>query len=258
MNHGDQAKELKETLELKWSPIAITFSDNPDPEGMMDIQVSACKALEKVLYENAIINLSKENLLCIGGKFYLGLDNLPLSVGIDIWTEYHKGFESKKVTKWQMIKGPKPPGFWPWAKRKQKPFVIISPLEKANLDPDVVLTCCNPEQADRITGLLAFSGYSPIKFYPANSACMPMAYPYVTGKPIISFFSQHCREIFKINIPSSHLFVSTPYNDLQKAVENIPHSGYGSAKTIKLTMKIMYDMIGQEIPTWQNGRQNYK
>jgi len=34
-------------------------------------------------------------------------------VGIDIWTEYHKGFESKKVTKWQMIKGPKPPGFWP-------------------------------------------------------------------------------------------------------------------------------------------------
>lgn len=258
MNHEDQAKDLKETFGLKWSPIAITFSDNPDPEGIMDIQVSACKALEKVLHENAVINLSKENLLCIGGKFYLGLDNLPLSVGIDIWTEYHKGFESKKVTKWQMIKGPKPPGFWPWTKRKQKPFVIISPLEKANLDPHVVLTCCNPEQADRITGLIAFTGHGPIKYYPVNSACMPMAYPYVTGKSIISFLSRHSREMFKLKIPSSHLFVSAPYNDLRKAEENIPHSGYGTAKSKKLTIKIMYDMINREVPTLQKGGQNYK
>jgi uncharacterized protein (DUF169 family) len=253
MIYEDKVKDLKEALGLEWSPISITFSDNPDPEGSMDTQVSACKALEKVLYENAVINLSKENLLCIGGKFYLGLDNLPLSVGIDIWTEYHKGFESKKVTKWQMIKGPKPPGFWPWTKRKQKPFVIISPLEKANLDPHVVLTCCNPEQADRITALIAFSGYGPIKHYPANSVCMPMAYPYVTGKSLISFLSRHGREIFKLKIPSSNLFVSIPSNDFGEAVENIPHSGYGTAKSKKLTIKIMYDLMDQEVPRRQRG-----
>jgi len=258
MNREDQAKALKDTLGLKWSPLAITFSDHPDPEGMMDMQVSACKALEKVLLENAVINLSKENLLCIGGKFYLGLDNLPLSVGIDIWTDYHKGFESRKVTKWQMLKGPKPPGFWLWTKRKQKPFVILSPLEKANSDPDVVLICCNPEQADRITGLIAFTGRSPIKYYPANSACMPMAYPYVTGKPILSFFSWHSREIFKARIPSSSLFVSVPYHELRKAVKDIPHSGYGTANTRKLTIKKMYDMIGQKVPTMQKGKQNHQ
>ncbi len=222
MNHEDQEKILKETFGLEWSLIAITFSDNPDPEGMMDMQVSACKALEKVLLENAVINLSKENLLCIGGKFYLGLDNLPISVGIDIWTDYHKGFESKKVTKWQMMKGPKPPGFWPWTKRKQKPFVTISPLEKVISDPDVVLLCCNPKQADRITGLIAFTGYGPIKYYPANSTCMPMAYPYITGKPIISFFSQHSHEMFKLNIPSSSLFVIAPYHDLRKPWRTSP------------------------------------
>ena len=82
-----------------------------------------------------------------------------------------------------------------------------------------------------------------------------MAYPYVTGKPILSFLSQHSHEMFKLNIPSSSLFVIAPYYDLRKAVENIPNSGYGSAKTKKLTMKIMYDMIGQEVPTVQKDGQ---
>lgn len=243
MNYEAQANDLREALGLEYSPIAITFSDDPDPEGSMDKQVSVCKALEKTLYDNAVLNLSKENLLCIGGKFYLGLDNLPLSVGVDIWTEYHKAFESKKVAKWQIMKGPKPPGFWPWTKRKQKQFAVISPLEKANLDPHVVLICCNPEQADRITGLIAFSGHGPIRHYPATSICMHIAYPYVTGKSIISFLSQHGREMFKLKIPSSNLFVSVPYNDLRKAVENIPHSGYGIAETKKLTIKTMYEML---------------
>ena len=243
MNCEAQANALREALGLEYSPIAITFSDDPDPEGSVDKQVSVCKAIEKTLCNNAVLNLSKENLLCIGGKYYLGLDNLPLSVGVDIWTEYHKAFESKKVAKWQLIKGPKPPGFWPWTKRKKKQFAVISPLEKAKLDPHVVLICCNPEQADRITGLIAFSGHGPIKHYPANNTCMSIAYPYVTGKPIISFISQHSREMFKVKIPSSNLFVSVTYNDIKKAVENIPHSGYGIAETKKLTIKTMYEML---------------
>jgi uncharacterized protein (DUF169 family) len=243
MNYEAQANALREALGLEYSPVAVTFSDEPDPEGSMDKQVSACKALEKTLNDNVVLNLSKENLLCIGGKFYMGLDDLPLSVGVDIWTEYHKAFKSKKVAKWQIMKGPKPPGFWPWTKRKQKRFVIISPLEKASLDPHAVLICCNPEQADRITGLIAFSGYGPVKHYPASSICMHIAYPYVTGKSIISFFSQHGREMFKLKIPSGNLFVSIPYSNLCRAVENIPHSGYGIARTRKLTIKTMYEML---------------
>jgi len=122
MTCEDQARNIKEALELEWSPVAVTFADNPDPAGSTAKQVSACKVLEKVLSEGAVINLSNDNLLCIGGKFYLGLDKLPLSVGVAIWTDYHKGFESGKVTKRQIMKGPKPPGFWPWTRKKQKPY----------------------------------------------------------------------------------------------------------------------------------------
>lgn len=243
MIYENQAKCLGEALGLEWNTIAITFSDSPNPEGNMDKQVSVCKALEKALCDELVLNLSKANLLCIGGKFYLGLDKLPLSVGIDIWTDYHKAFVSKRVTRWQIMKGPKPPGFWPWSKRKQKKFVVINPLEKSKSDPHVVLICCNPNQADKITGLLAFTGHGPIKYFPANSSCMPLAYPYITGKPTISFFSQHSREMFGLKIPSNNLFVSVPYNALLKAVANITHSGYGTAETKKLTIKTMHEML---------------
>ena len=243
MSYETQARDLGEALGLELNPIAITFSDSPDPEGSMDKQVSVCKALENTLYDKLVLNLSKENVLCIGGKFYLGLDKLPLSVGIDIWTEYHKAFKSKKVTRWQIMKGPKPPGFWPWSKNKQKKFVVLNPLEKSNSDPHVVLLCCNPAQADRITGLLAFTGLGPIKYYPANSICMTVAYPHVTGKPTISFLSQHGREMFGLKIPPGNLLVSVPYGLLRKSVENIPYSGYGTAETKKLTIKTMNDML---------------
>jgi uncharacterized protein (DUF169 family) len=256
MNYEAQSNYLKEALGLEYSPISVSFSDDPDPEGNTDKQVSVCKVLEKTLHDNTVLNLSKENLQCIGGKFYLGLDSLPLSVGVDIWTEYHKAFESKKVAQWQIIKGPKPPGFWPWTKRKQKKFTVISPLEKARLDSHAVLICCNPEQADRITGLIAFSGHGPIMHYPATNTCMAIAYPYMTGKPIIAFISQHSREIFKIKVSSSDLFISVPYNDLLKVIEHIPHSGYGIAETRKLTIKNMYEMLNKSSNEIKRDRQN--
>ena len=245
MNYEAQAHYLKETFGLEYSPVAVRFSNDPDPSGSMDKQVSVCKSLEKTLCENTVLNLSKENLQCIGGRFYMGLGKLPLSIGVDIWTEYHKAFESKKVARRQIIKGAKPPGFWPWTKGKQKRFAVISPLEKASRDPHVALICCNAEQADRITGLIAFSGHGPINHYPASNTCMSIAYSYVTGKPLISFVSRHSRELFKVKIPAGDLFVSLPYKDLQKAIADIPHSGYGIAKTRKLTIKAMKEILAE-------------
>ena len=52
MNYEAQANDLREALGLEYSPIAITFSDDPDTEGSVDKQVSVCKAIEKTLYDN--------------------------------------------------------------------------------------------------------------------------------------------------------------------------------------------------------------
>jgi uncharacterized protein (DUF169 family) len=72
--YEEQSESLKQTLGLEWSPIAVTYSDEPDERGSLDKQPSVCQVLERVKEENVIVNLTKENLMCPGGKHYLGHD----------------------------------------------------------------------------------------------------------------------------------------------------------------------------------------
>ena len=219
-----QAENLRQTLGLEWSPIAVTYSDDPDSRGSMDKQPSVCKALEKVLLKNTIVNLSRDNCLCPGGKHYLGLEVVPPQILSMIWAKYHKAFESREMAEEQLNNYPKPP-------TQKANFVILSPVGKVTSDPDAVIIFCNPEQADRVTGLIAYSGYEPMLFYPVNNVCFYLAIPVVTGKTHLSFLSRHVREIYHLKVPSSELFICAPYKDFEKAVQNIPHSGYGTAKT---------------------------
>ena len=222
--YKEQAQNLRQTLGLECSPIAINYSDDPDSRGSMDKYPSVCKALEKVLQEKTIVNLSKDNCMCPGGKHYLGFETLPPHIIGMVWTKFHKAHESQKVGEEQLNKYPKPT-------TGKANFIVISPLEKVTSNPDVVIVFCKPEQADRVTGLIAYSGYEPMLFYPVSNICFAMTIPVVTEKTNISFPSRHAREIFHLKIPPSELFVSAPYKDFEKAVQNIPNSGYGTAKT---------------------------
>ena len=221
--YKEQSKVLKQMLGLEWSPIAVTWSDKPDERGSLDKQPSVCQALEKIKEKNLIVNLTKENCMCPGGKHYLGLEVLPLHVIAMVWTRFHKTYASQEIAEEQLKKYPEPP-------TGQGKYVIISPLEKARSDPDVVLVFCNPEQADRVAGLIAFSGTEPMTFFPAGNVCSAIANPLVTGKTDISFLSRHARELRKLKTSHNELFLSIPYRDFEAAIKAIPNSGYGVAK----------------------------
>jgi len=108
--------------------------------------------------------------------------------------------------------------------------VIIGLLEKARSDPDIVLVFSNPEQADRVAGLIAFSSTEPMTFFPAGNVCSAIADPLATGKTDVSFLSRHARELRKLKTSHNELFLSIPYADFEAAVNAIPNSGYGAAK----------------------------
>ncbi len=239
--YEEQAQILKQTLGLEQSPIGVVYSDEPDSRGSLDMQPNVCKAVEKVLLEGSIINLSKDNCMCPGGKHYLGLEAVPPPMLAMIWTKYHKAFESLEVAEKQIKKYPQSP----IGKAK---FVIIEPLEKVASDPDGVLVFCNPEQADRVTALIAFPGYEPMLSFPVSNVCFNVAVPIVTGKTHVSFISRHSREIYHIKVPHSELFVSTPYKDFENAIQNIPNSGYGTAKTEVPARAIKKDAEFQQAP----------
>ncbi len=155
---------------MKWSPIAVTWSDKPDERGSLDKQPSVCQVVEDVKEKNVIVNLTKENCMCPGGKHYLGLEVLPLRVIAMVWTRFHKTYASQEIAERQLKSYPEPPA-------GKGICVIIGPLEKAMSDPDVVLVFSNPEQADRVAGLMAFLGTEPMTFFPAGNVCSAIANP---------------------------------------------------------------------------------
>jgi len=221
--YEEQSKVLKQILGLEWSPIAVTYSDEPDERGSLDKQPSVCQVLERIKEEKGIVNLTKENLMCPGGRYYLNLEPLPLHVVAMVWTKFHKTYESQEVGEKQLKKYPEPPA------RKEK-YVIMGPLEKARSDPDVVLVFCNPEQADRVAGLIAFRGCEPMTFFPGTNVCSAISNPLVTGKTDISFLSRHARELRRLKTSHNELFLSIPYADFEAAIKVIPNSAYGTAK----------------------------
>jgi uncharacterized protein (DUF169 family) len=222
--YEEQSEALKKTLGLEWSPIAVTWSDEPDERGSLDKQPSVCQVLERVKEENVIVNLTKENLMCPGGKHYLGLEVLPLPAVAMVWTKFHKTYESQEIAEKQLKKYPEQP-------IGNGKYMILSPLEKARADPDIVLVFGNPEQADRVAGLIAFSGCEvPLNFFPATNLCSVITNPLTTGKTDISPIARHARETRKLKTSHNELLISTPYANFEAAVKVIPNSGYGTVK----------------------------
>ena len=100
--YEEQSKLLKQTLGLEWSPIAVTWSDKPDERGSLDKQPSVCQVLEKIKEENIIVNLTRENCICPGGRHYLGLEVLPLHIIAMVWTKFHKTYKSQEIGEKQL------------------------------------------------------------------------------------------------------------------------------------------------------------
>jgi uncharacterized protein (DUF169 family) len=229
--YEEQSEALKKTLGLDWSPIAVTWADEPDERGTIDEQPSVCQVLERLKKENVIVNLSKENLVCPGGKHSLGLELLPFSMFAMFYTRFFHTYESQEIAEKQLKKYPEPPS----GKGK---YVILSRLEKAMSDPDIVVVFCIPEQAERVAGLIAFHGCEPLTFFPATNVCSVITNPLVTGKTDVSFLCRHARGVRKLWTSHNELFLSIPYADFEAAVKVIPNSGYGTVK-----MEFPYELL---------------
>jgi uncharacterized protein (DUF169 family) len=83
----------------------------------------------------------------------------------------------------------------------------------------------NPDQADRIPGLVSFKGAEPFTYYPASSICSTITNVLAKGRPEINLISAFERRGGKWS--PDELIIALPLKDFEAAVENIPHSGFG-------------------------------
>ena len=220
----EYSKRLKEVLVLEGSPIAITYSMEP-ASGAKQERYAVCQALLDAR-DGAIINLSQESCACPGGVWHLGLGPRPSGEGDKLLKKFlvegEKLFCSIATFHRAMaLTTPPPLGL--------AEYIVFSPLEKAEIAPDLVVFLCNPEQACRLVTLATYPDGIPPKTEIVGSTChMVIAYPLVSGELNISLLDYTSRKWQKYK--PNELFVTIPYHKLPGLVGSIDVCSAGMAQ----------------------------
>ncbi|MCK5654077.1 MAG: DUF169 domain-containing protein [Dehalococcoidia bacterium] len=220
----EYSKRLREVLGLEGSPIAVSYSMDPASKGKSG-KHWVCQALLDAR-DGAIINLSKESSACPGGAWHLGLTPRPSGRADKalkrFLVEGEKLFCSIATFHRAMsLTTPPPLGL--------AEYVVFSPLEKAEIAPDLVVFLCNPEQACRLVTLATYPDGLPPKTEIVGSTChMVIAYPVVSGELNISLLDYTSRKYQ--DYKPEELFVSIPYHKLPGLVGSIDLCSAGTAQ----------------------------
>jgi uncharacterized protein (DUF169 family) len=229
---------LKELLDLKENPIAITYSMTPASGGSTRLYW-VCQALLDTATKGRIINLSEQNSVCLGGTLHLGLASPPPKLSEKDLAHKQYLIEGEKMYRTLAAHNrmrslrPAPP---PTGLAK---YIVFSPLEKAELEPDLVVFLCNAMQCCRLLTLAVYPDGIPPKTCLAGSACyMTISYPLATGEINANFMDYTVRSRIK-PYKDDQVFVTIPYSKMAGLMESIPLCCAGTAPHQLKPPKIM-------------------
>jgi uncharacterized protein (DUF169 family) len=215
--------EIKRVLTLTGSPIAVSYSMT-SPVGTNGHRRSVCQAL---LYARSgnVVSLSRDNCNCPGGAWHLGLEPRPSDEIYELWEEFlingERLFCSRASIRRTMALTSQPP-------QGRADHVIFSPLERAELIPDLVVFLCNPEQACRLVTLATYPEGKLPKLEMAGSTChMVIAYPLVTGEINVSLLDYASRKYQ--DYQPTELFVTIPYDLMPGLMWSLDRCSAGTA-----------------------------
>jgi len=212
-----QVEKIVQALELQRVPVGARFSESSDRKGV-DRELRICEAFGVVLQENVVVNLSKENCTCRGGRHMAGWQSLPPGELPEIYMSV-RAYESKEIAEASVSRQPQP--------TYRGRFLILGPLEKFEADPDVLSFFVNPAQADRILRLASYKGAELFTHYPVSSLCSTITYALAKGKPNVNFISISERRRGKWS--PNELVITLPFKAFLVAMNSLDHSGYGSS-----------------------------
>lgn len=225
MDWKDYSPRLKELLVLEGSPVAVTYSMTPALAGAETDRYAVCQALIEAR-SGAVIDLTRETCACPGGVWHLGLGPRPSGKAGEVLKKFlvegEKLFCSIATMHRTMALTSDPPvGL--------AEHVILSPLEKADLRPDLVVFLCNPEQACRLVTLATYPDGKPPRAEMAGSTChMVIAYPLVTGEINVSLMDYTSRKYR--GYKTHDLFVTIPFHAMPGLMWSIDRCSAGTAK----------------------------
>ena len=191
------AKMLKKNLNLINSPVAIKFILNeeeiPDNVTKLNDKLRHCEMVKKAS-KGDIFYATSDEQLCKGGSSALGLEKLPKKIKSGEFYYELGRFKSIGSAKRTLDKIPK---------IDLKSYgIIYSPLELADMEPDVVVIIANPKQAMEVSQSLVYTLGGRVKadFSGIQSVCADaVAGPFTNQRANISLGCTGSRKFAKIN-----------------------------------------------------------
>ncbi len=220
----DYSRVLKELLNLEYSPVAVSCIKeslfNP-PEK----KVRICRAILDA-GKGETHQVDKKNNACFGASWHLGFHKLEdpevLNMVKKFVVEGEKLFCSYEALDKLMLQMEEVPDNF-------SSCFILSPLEKAQGLPELVIFICNAEAACRLLTLATFlDGVMP-KIKIGGPTCrMSIIYPLLTGELNLSFYDYTARKM--CNVEKDKLLISIPYKKIPQIMESIDKCSAGRAK----------------------------
>lgn len=224
MEWKEYANQIKELLKLKGNPVAITYSMKP-PSESDGKKHRVCDAFLKARDGN-IIDLTSKTSTCPGGTWHLGLGERPRGAGDKALKDFLVNGEKMYCSvsafhRAQALTAQPPLGL--------ADHIILSPMDKAEFRPDIVLFICNADQACRLVTLDSYGTGIPPKIEMSGSTChQAVAYPIVSGELNVSLMDYTSRRIR--GYTQEDLLVTIPYHRFHGVMRSIDHCTAGRAK----------------------------
>jgi uncharacterized protein (DUF169 family) len=220
----DYSLVLKELLSLEYSPVALVCLKEPlikAPEKKIRI----CRAILDA-GKGETLQISKENNACFGASWHLGFHkfNDPKIINMvkKFVVEGEKLFCSYEALDNLMSQMEEVPD-------NSHAYFVLTPLEKCEFNPELVIFICNADSACRLLTLATFIDGAMPKIKIGGPTCrMTVIYPLSTGELNLSFYDYTARKM--CNVEKDKLLVSIPYNKIPKIMESIDKCSAGKAK----------------------------
>lgn len=219
------AAVFKDLLNLEYSPVALSCVKGEPANLNTEKKVRICRAILDA-GKGETLHVDKQNNACFGASWHLGFHKISDPKIINMIKKFvvdgEKLFSSydalDKVIA-QMEEVPDNSGS----------YFVLSPLEKAQTPPDLVIFICDAEAACRLLTLATFiDGVMP-KIKIGGPTCrMSIIYPLLTGELNLSFYDYTARKM--CNVEKDKLIISIPYKKIPQIIESIEKCSAGRAK----------------------------
>lgn len=220
----NQALILKELLELDYSPVAVSCAKGPllpTPEKRLRI----CRMILDAGKGQAL-QIDKANNACFGASWHMGFHKMKdpkiTEMVKKFVVEGEKLFCSYAALDNLIAQMEEPPD-------NSESHFILSPMEKAELRPELSVFIVDAGAACRLLTLVTFIDGAMPKIKIGGPTCrMSIIYSLVTGEVNISFYDYTARKL--CNVEKDKLLVTIPYAKIPQIVASIDTCSGGRAK----------------------------